>query len=56
MKLSVIIPLYNEETTIEELIEKVQKVDLGDIKKELVIVDDYSNDRTIEIVKNIMKK
>ena len=37
MKLSVIIPVYNEISTIEALIEKVLKVD---IDKEIIVVDD----------------
>ncbi len=48
MKLSVIIPVYNEESTVGELLEQVLAVD---IPKEVVVVDDGSRDRTIEIVK-----
>ena len=48
MKLSVIIPVYNEESTVGELLEKVLAVD---IPKEVVVVDDGSRDRTIEIVR-----
>jgi dolichol-phosphate mannosyltransferase len=43
MKLSVVMPAYNEEQTIREIIEKVLAVD---IEKELVIVDDGSKDLT----------
>jgi glycosyltransferase involved in cell wall biosynthesis len=43
MKLSVIIPVYNEVDTIEELVARVQAVDLD---KELILVDDYSTDGT----------
>jgi glycosyltransferase involved in cell wall biosynthesis len=48
MKLSVIIPVYNEESTVGELLEQVLAVD---IPKEVIVVDDGSRDRTIEIVK-----
>lgn len=48
MKLSVIIPVYNEESTVGELLEKVLAVD---IPKEIVVVDDGSHDRSIEIVR-----
>lgn len=48
MKLSVIIPVYNEESTVGELLEKVLAVD---IPKEIIVVDDGSHDRTIEIVR-----
>lgn len=56
MKLSIIIPIYNEEATIEELIKKVEKVNLEGIRKELVVVDDFSKDNTSLIVKKVMKK
>ncbi len=50
MNLSIIIPAYNEESSLENIIEAVQSVELiNDIKKELVIVDDASSDRTAEI-------
>ena len=55
MKLSIIIPAYNEEATIEQLIEIVKKVELKKygIDKEIIVVDDGSTDRTIELVKKI---
>ena len=43
MKLSVVIPVYNEIETIEEIIERVQGVGLN---KELILVDDCSTDGT----------
>lgn len=48
MKLSVIIPVYNEESTIEEVIRRVKAVDLD---TEVIVVDDGSTDRTAEIVR-----
>ena len=50
MMISVIIPVFNEEKTIGEVIEKVQGVD---IEKEIIIVDDGSTDKTREILRNI---
>jgi glycosyltransferase involved in cell wall biosynthesis len=47
MKLSIVIPCYNEIYTIEEIIQKVTAVDVG-MEKELVIVDDASMDGTRE--------
>ncbi|MFO7839800.1 MAG: glycosyltransferase family 2 protein [Desulfosalsimonadaceae bacterium] len=47
LTLSVIIPAYNEEDTIQELIERVQAVDLP---KEIIVVNDCSTDRTKEIL------
>src|SRR5215470_9033384 len=46
MRLSVIIPVYNEEQTIQEVLERVAAVDLGAIEKEIVIANDGSTDVT----------
>lgn len=46
MKLSVIMPVYNEEATIDEVVGRVRAVDLGDVEQELVIIDDSSTDGT----------
>jgi len=53
MKLSVIMPVYNEERTIQEIVKRVMEVPL---EKELVIVDDCSNDRTSELLKIYVNK
>lgn len=50
MKLSVVIPVYNEEQTINEVIERVWAVDLGGIEKQIIIADDGSTDATARIV------
>lgn len=52
MKLSIIIPCYNEKQTIEKIVNKILKVN---IKKEIIIVDDSSNDGTSNIIKTIKK-
>ncbi|MFM7149114.1 MAG: glycosyltransferase family 2 protein, partial [Gemmataceae bacterium] len=46
-KLSVVIPVFNEERWIEEVLRRVQAVE---IPKEIIIVDDCSTDRTREIL------
>jgi len=46
VKLSIIIPVYNEEQTISELVERVRAVDIGDIEKEIIIANDGSSDGT----------
>lgn len=46
MKLSVIVPVYNEEQTIGAVIERIRAVDLGDIEKEIIVANDGSDDGT----------
>lgn len=48
--LSVLIPVYNERKTIEEVISRVEAVDLS---KEIIVVDDASTDGTGEVLKEI---
>jgi glycosyltransferase involved in cell wall biosynthesis len=48
LKLSVLIPVYNEKKTVQKLVETVQAVPL---KKEIVIVDDGSTDGTRELIR-----
>src|SRR3989338_10693078 len=56
MKLSIIIPAYNEEKTILKVISKVKKQKLNKIKKEIIIVDDFSMDNTKKILANLKGK
>lgn len=56
MTLSIIIPAFNEERTIIKLLNKVINVDLIDIKKEIIIVNDFSNDGTENLVLDFIKK
>ena len=51
--LSVVIPVYNEEATLEELVRRVQK---EPTKKEIVLVDDGSKDRSPEILARLGKE
>jgi len=53
MKLSVIIPIYNEKDTLEEIISRVQATGIPD---ELVLIDDRSIDGTVDIVKKFEGK
>ena len=55
MKLSVVIPVYNEKDTLEMLLAKVESVDLGNVEKEIVLVDDASTDGSAEILKELEK-
>ena len=53
MKLSVIIPAYNERSTIKAVVHRVQAVNLGSIEKEIIVVDDGSRDGTTEVLKEL---
>lgn len=54
MKLSIIIPVYNEESTINEVLRKVKKIKIG-IDKEIIIVDDGSTDGTLQLLEKEKK-
>ncbi len=48
LRLSVVIPVYNEEKTLRQLIDRVREVP---IRKELILIDDCSKDRSREVLK-----
>lgn len=57
MKLSVLMPAYNEKTWIEKAVERVLKQKVQGVDEmELIIVDDYSTDGTTKIIKALEKK
>lgn len=53
MKLSIIVPVYNEEKTVEQLLKKVFKVKLPVETKEIIVVNDGSSDATPLILKKL---
>ena len=50
MTLSVVIPVYNEETSVTELVERVKAVP---VEKEVIAVDDHSRDNTLAVLNRI---
>ena len=50
LRLSIIIPVYNEEQTIREIVERVLAVELDGIDKEIIIANDGSSDGTREVI------
>jgi glycosyltransferase involved in cell wall biosynthesis len=50
LKLSVVIPVYNEQDTIAEVIDRVRSVDLGPIEKEIIVSDDGSTDESSRVL------
>jgi glycosyltransferase involved in cell wall biosynthesis len=55
-KLSVVIPVYNEKNTIEEILKRVEGVDLGGLEKEIILIDDFSTDGTRQILEKYKGK
>ena len=52
MKLSVVIPVYNERDTVRMIVDRVQAVQ---VDKEIIIVDDYSTDGTRDVLAQVEK-
>ena len=52
MKLSIVIPAYNEASTIGKVVQQVMSLELPDIQKEVIVVDDGSCDQTGEIARS----
>ena len=46
MKISIIVPVYNEEKTVSQILERIKKVKLS-IEKEIIVIDDSSTDNTL---------
>tara|TARA_B100000886_G_C20319424_1_gene447420 strand:+ start:120 stop:842 length:723 start_codon:yes stop_codon:yes gene_type:complete len=57
-KLSIIIPCYNEKNTIEKILKKIDLslINYGFQNYEILIIDDFSNDGTKEVLKNFLNK
>ena len=52
--LSIIVPVFNEENSIDYLLKKLLKLDLTNVgfKHEIIVINDGSTDKTLEILKN----
>ncbi len=48
--MSIVIPAYNEAKTIHRILDKIYTVELNDIQKEIIVVDDHSADNTEEVI------
>lgn len=56
MKLSIIIPIYNERKTVEKVLTLLEQVSFPEeVKKEYIVIDDGSVDGTQDLLKNILK-
>jgi len=56
MKISIIVPVYNGEETIEECLNGLVNQDYPKKNYEIIVIDGASTDRTPEIVRNLLKK
>ena len=53
MKLSIVIPIYNEERTIRDLVYSVEGANKLGLDHEIILIDDFSSDKTPEIISKI---
>jgi len=56
MKLSIIIPVFNEEKTISDVLKKINDVNLPGIEKEILVIDDGSTDATASVIQSAKLK
>lgn len=56
MKLSIIIPVYNEARTTQELIKRVLAADLSPLEKEIIAVESNSTDGSREMIEDLRKE
>ena len=56
MKLSIIIPVFNEAATLRELLRRVEEVALPGVSKEIIIIDDASTDNTRQFLNSLDEK
>ena len=50
---SIVIPVYNERSTIQSVLDRVKAVSTGGLAKEIILVDDHSTDGTMDVVRNL---
>lgn len=56
MTLSIVVPVYNERRTLLAILARVLAVDLGDVRREVIVVDDASRDGTTDVVQRIERE
>ena len=56
MKLSIIVPVFNEENTILEVVKRLLNTKFSKVDREIIIVDDGSTDSTTEKLKKLHKE
>jgi glycosyltransferase involved in cell wall biosynthesis len=54
--LSIVIPVYNEEKTIGIVLDKLIKLSIPQVEKEIIVVDDGSKDSSVDVIEDKLKK
>lgn len=55
-KITILMPVYNEVNTLQEMVKKVEETDFCNLEKEIILIDDCSDDGTKELYKDIPHK
>ena len=55
-KITILIPVYNEVNTLIQMVEKVEQTNFCNLEKEIILIDDCSDDGTKELYKDIPHK
>jgi glycosyltransferase involved in cell wall biosynthesis len=55
-KISIVIPVYNEEKTLEKIITEVENANVMELEKEIILVNDFSKDKSAEILNKYADK
>lgn len=55
-KLSIVIPVYNEEATLSTMVQRILDADALGLQKEIIIIDDCSDDSSVRIARSLQKK
>ncbi len=53
IKLSIVVPVYNEKNYIINILKKVRELNIENVEKEIIVVDDKSTDGTADILKSL---
>lgn len=54
--LSIIVPVYNEEAYIQKTLQKISKADSAGLKKEIVVIDDNSSDKSKNKIRSVSRR